>query len=349
MACLHFMVSGDLATLTGGYLYDARIVQGLRQLDWDVHVHNLATSFPNPDRQALNQAEAYFKRIPDGARVVIDGLALGGMPQLVTEHAQRLRLIALIHHPLALETGLTIKEQKRLFYNERDALAAVARVIVTSPNTAWALADYHVAQQRIAVVQPGTDPAPLAEGSNSETLVLLCVATVTPRKGHGVLIEALSHLCDRPWRLLCVGSVTRSPATVATLKARIADRQLDSRIALLGEAEGETLDRYYHGADLFVLPSYYEGYGMVLTEALARGLPIISTTAGAIPDTVPADAALLVPPGDTAQLTQALRQVLDNSKLRQQLAVAARKARNQLADWAVASQQFAEHLQQVHR
>ncbi len=348
MARLHFIVSGDLETLTGGYLYDARIVEGLRQQGWEVQVHNLATSFPNPDEHALAQAAAHFNAIPDAAWVIIDGLALGGMPQLVKEHARRLRLIALIHHPLALETGLAIKEQKRLYYNEQDALAAVVRVIVTSPNTARALADYHVPEQRIGVVPPGTDPVPLAVGSASETPVLLCVATVTPRKGHVVLVDALSQLRNRPWRLLCVGSLTRSPATVATLKARIADHQLDSCIALLGEAEGKTLDRYYQGADLFVLPSYYEGYGMALAEALARGLPIVSTTAGAIPDTVPADAAMLVPPGDTARLTEALRQVLDNSQLRRQLAIAARKARNQLPNWTVASQQFAEQLRWVH-
>lgn len=345
---LHFMVSGDLKTLTGGYLYDARIVQGLRQQGWEVQVYNLATSFPNPDQQALVQAATHLNAIPDGARVVIDGLALGGMPQLVREHARRLHLIALVHHPLALETGLTREEKKRLFDNERDALAAVARVIVTSPNTARALVDYAVTEQRIGVVRPGTDPAPLAVGSASKTPALLCVATVTPRKGHAVLVDALSQLGDRPWRLLCVGSVTRSPSTVAALQARIATHKLESRIALLGEAEGGILESYYHHADLFVLPSYYEGYGMALAEALARGIPIISTTAGAIPDTVPADAALLVSPGDKGQLTEALQQVLDNSELRQQLAVAAHKARGQLSDWALASQQFAKQLQRVH-
>lgn len=347
MVRLHFMLSGDLTTLTGGYLYDARIVQGLRQQGWNVHVHNLATNFPSPDEHALAHAASHFNAIPDGARVIIDGLALGGMPQLVKEHARRLRLIALVHHPLALETGLTCEEQKRLFDNERDALAAVARVIVTSPNTARALADYDVTEQRIGIVRPGTDPAPLAVGSASGTTVLLCVATVTPRKGHTVLVDALSPLRDHPWRLLCVGSVTRSSSTVAALRTHITAHKLDSRIVLLGEAEGETLEQYYHHADVFVLPSYYEGYGMVLAEALARGLPIVSTTAGAIPDTVPADAALLVSPGDKVQLTEALRQVLDNGELRQQLAMASRKARDQLSDWVVASQQFADQLQRI--
>jgi glycosyltransferase involved in cell wall biosynthesis len=342
------MVSGDLATLTGGYLYDARIVEGLRQQGWDVQVHNLATSFPNPDEHALAQATAQFNAIPEGARVVIDGLALGGMPQLVMAHAQRLRLFALVHHPLALETGLTRNEQKRLFDNERDALAAVARIIVTSPNTARALADYGVPEECIGVVLPGTDPAPLAVGSASKAPVLLCVATITPRKGHADLVDALGNLRDRPWQLLCVGSLTRSLTTVVAVRARIAAYKLDSCIALLGEAEGETLNNYYHHADLFVLPSYYEGYGMALAEALARGLPIVSTTAGAIPDTVPADAALLVPPGDKTQLTEVLRRVLDDAELRQQLAMAARQARQQLPSWGIASQHFADQLRQVH-
>lgn len=347
MRYLDFIVAGDLVTRTGGYLYDARIIEGLRSQGWDVRVHSLTDSFPSPDAAALQQAAQVFASLGDGSLVVIDGLALGGMPALVNEQAKRLRLVGLVHHPLALETGLSEAQQTRLFHQDRDALAAVERVIVTSPHTERALDDYGVSAERIGVVLPGTDPAPLAVGSDSATVIFLCVATFTPRKGHALLIEALAGLQDRNWRLCCVGSLTRDPATANQVRTRIAAAGLRARVDLVGEAQGEVLDRYYHHADVFVLPSYYEGYGMALAEAIARGLPVVSTTAGAIPATVPAEAALLVPPGDAVALQGALARILDDRALRQRLAAGARRARHQLPDWSTAAEAFAEQLRRV--
>jgi len=347
LPALHLLLPGDPAIRTGGYLYDARIVAGLREQGWTVTVHTLADSFPDPDAAALAQADATLRAIPAGASVVIDGLALGGMPELVAEQSGRLRLLALIHHPLALETGLTMAEQAHLFGAERKALAVVARVIVTSPSTAAALAGYGVAQSRIGVVTPGVDPAPLAVGSGSAQLNLLCVGALIPRKGHADLLMALSTLKDRHWRLDCIGSMTRHPATTALLQSRIAEMSLTGQVELLGEVGEQTLADYYHRADLFVLPSYHEGYGMALAEAIARGLPIISTTAGAIPDTVPNDAAVLIPPGDRVALAAALRELLDQPERRRQLAAAARTARQQLPDWPMACERFAAEVREV--
>lgn len=347
MSYLHFIVAGDLTTRTGGYVYDARIIEGLRGQGWEVRVHCLANSFPTPDERALEQAARCLASLPASSLVVIDGLALGGMPGLVTEQAERLRLLGLVHHPLALETGLSQPEQTRLFQQERDALAAVERVIVTSPSTVHPLDAYGVSAARIGVVVPGTDPAPLAAGSSDATVAFLCVATLTPRKGHELLIEALAALSDRDWRLRCVGSLTRDPVTADRVRARIIAAGLNERVELVGETQGKELDQYYHHADVFVLPSYYEGYGMALAEASARGLPVVSTTAGAIPATVPAEAGLLAPPGDPVALQHALRRVLDDHELRQRLAAGARRARHQLPDWATAAKRFAQQLRSI--
>jgi glycosyltransferase involved in cell wall biosynthesis len=217
-------------------------------------------------------------------------------------------------------------------------------VIVTSPSTARALGDYAIAPEQCAVVVPGTDSAPLAAGSDAAELTALCVASLTPRKGHAVLLRALARLIHLPWRLRCAGSADLDPATAAELFHQAIELNVSGRIAWLGQLDEAALAGAYHQADLFVLPSHYEGYGMALAEALARGLPIISTTAGAIPDTVPAGAGLLVPPGDDTALAEALARVMMDTELRQRLATGARAARADLPDWPMTCARFAAAL-----
>lgn len=337
------VVPGSLDQRTGGYVYDRRIALGLRGVGWTVEVHELAGRFPQVDavaRRAAGDALEAIHGVP-----VIDGLALPAF----AEHMDRLPQpwIALIHHPLALETGLSAAEATGLGDLERRLLARAARIIVTSPETRRGLATYDVEGGRVGVVCPGTDPAPLARGSGGSGLALLCVATLTPRKGHLDLLDALGALCDLDWRLTCVGSAERDPATRHAIDATIARRGLEDRVHLAGERTEAELRSFYDRADLVVLASYHEGYGMALAEALAWGLPIVSTTAGAIPDTVPADAGLLVPPGDPAALSAALRRVMTEPETRASLATGARKARRRLPGWGDATLAFAAEINQV--
>ncbi len=347
MRSVHFLIPGDPETRTGGYLYDRRVMAGLAALGWRVELHRLDASFPTPTPAALREADAVLAALPEQALVVIDGLALGAMPAVAATHRDRLRLVALVHHPLALETGLDEALRRQLYASEREALRQVRGVIVTSPSTARALADYGISPEQCAVVVPGTDPAPLAEGSGGGERALLCVASLTPRKGHAVLFRALARLTDQPWRLRCAGSADLDPVTAAGLRTLVAELGLAGRIELLGQMEEVALAVEYRRADLFVLPSYHEGYGMALAEALARGLPIISTTAGAIPDTVPADAGLLVPPGDEAALAEVLARVMTESELHQRLAAGARAARQTLPDWPTTCARFAAVLDAI--
>jgi glycosyltransferase involved in cell wall biosynthesis len=341
-----FVVPGDLASLTGGYGYDRHIMAGLRERGWAVDVVELGDGFPCPDATVLRQAAAQIATIPDGSTVVADGLAFGALPELAAMHAARLRWVALVHHPLALESGLHDGRRQQLFEAERHALAHAGRVVVTSAATARALADYGVAAARVQVVTPGTAAAPLAAGSAGShgALSMLCVATLIPRKGHALLIEALASLLDRDWTLHCVGSTTRDAITAGNVRAAIAGHGLGARVHLHGEVDDAALQAYYDRADVFVLPSLHEGYGMALAEALARGLPVVSSTAGAIADTVPAAAGLLVPPGDGLALRLALARVLDEPALRDRLAAGARAARKQLPSWEQAVDRFASVL-----
>jgi glycosyltransferase involved in cell wall biosynthesis len=345
---LIFVVPGDLGTLSGGYGYDRQIIAGLRAAGRAVDVVALDAGFPWPDAAALAHAAQQLAAIRDGALVVVDGLAFGAMPDLAEQHAARLRWVPLVHHPLALETGLTPQQGSTLFDSERRALTTARGVIVTSAATARELTRYGVAAERAHVVTPGTDPAPLAAGSDVASahrgLAFLCVATLVPRKGHAVLIEALSGLQDRAWTLHCVGSTTRDSGTASALRATIAELGLGDRVQLHGEVTAGVLQSMYRQADVVVLPSYYEGYGMALAEALAHGLPVVSTAVGALPDTVPREAGVLVPPGDAVALRAALAALLDESAFRARLAAGARAARAALSTWPHAVAHFAAVL-----
>lgn len=344
---LHFVVPGPLEQRTGGYLYDARMVHGLRARGWTVHVHNLDGVFPHADAVARRSVDQTLTALDDGALVVFDGLGMGGLPGPIHAHGARLRIVSLVHHPLADETGLSDEERRAFTESERDALAPCRGVIVTSGYTAHRLRDFGVEPERCRAVPPGTEPAPLAAGPPGVSPpVLLCVATVTPRKGHDVLVDALERVRELPWRCVCAGSLERDPSFAARVLESVSRAGLGGRIDFVGEHGPEALERLYHESSVFVLASHYEGYGMALAEALARGLPVVSTRGGAIPYTVPADAGILVPPDDSAALAGALRTILqpDDTSRRNSLAAAARLHAGSLPDWPASVERFEEAL-----
>jgi len=345
-----FVIPGDWRTPTGGYRYDRRIVLALRKAGWDVDVCALGDGFPWPDAATRADAARQVAALADGKLVVADGLAFGALPELAHRHAARLRWVALVHHPLHLETGLADADRRALREQEQRALQAARRVITTSAATAADVAALGVPADRVAVVEPGTDPAPRHAAIRSDTaggLRLLCVATLTPRKGHAVLLEALAVLQDLPWTLHNVGSTGRDPATAARLQAASGALGLAGRVHWHGEVDEATLAAHYAAADLFVLPSFHEGYGMAIAEALAHGVPVVTTTGGALAQTLPAAAGLAVPPGDVPALRAALARLLTDAAARTACAAAARIAAARLPGWTQAAQRFAAVLQGV--
>jgi glycosyltransferase involved in cell wall biosynthesis len=350
---LTVVVPGDLETRTGGYGYDRRIIAGLRALEWRVEVVQLADGFPFPSPAARADAERALAAIPDGRRVLVDGLALGALPDEAARHAARLAIVALVHHPLAAETGLDPAVAAALEESERRALASARSVVVTSRGTAAALARYGVAADRIGVVEPGTDPAPLARGSQSaiinqqSAISLLCVATLTPRKGHELLLRALASVPARDWRLTCAGGFDRDPATAERVRALVRELELEDHVMLVGDMNAAQLAVEYDRADLFVLPTLYEGYGMAVAEALARGLPVVSTATGAIAQLVGECAGIVVPPGDRIAFSAALARVLGDASLRDRLAAGARAVRDHLPTWDAAAAAMAQALERI--
>ena len=341
-----FAVPGDLATPTGGYAYDRRMMTELGNLGWQIDLLDLGEGFPWPDEATRATAQSRLLAMPAGRSIVVDGLALGVLPETASQLAGRNPLLALVHHPLALEWGLSVKQAEALRMSERAALAAVQGVVVTSAATARLVAsDYGVPAERIAVARPGSDPAPMSQESQDGVVRLLSVGAIVPRKGFDALITALATLADLSWRLTIAGDRTRDRNAVARLDADIARHALGDRIAAPGAVSPQRLAALYAEADVFVLASHFEGYGMAYAEAVAHGLPVIGTSAGAIPDTVPPDAGLLVVPGDSPGLARALRRVIGDADLRRRLASAARAAAPQLPTWRHSAEIFARALE----
>jgi glycosyltransferase involved in cell wall biosynthesis len=330
---LLFAIPGDLSLLTGGYSYGRQILARLPGFGIDAVHCELPGSFPNPSPRDLQDAvHAVNAAISPGCIVLIDGLAYGAFPEAAIR-AISAPIVALCHHPLGLEAGLEPERSCALIASETNALALATRVIVTSTHTARILhEDFHVPASRIAVAEPGTEPAPRAIGTGAP-LSLLAVGSITPRKAFGVLAEALAGLKDLSWRLSIVGGTQRAPETAMELQRLIEARGLSPRIQCPGELKGAALEDVFHRSDIFVSPSLYEGYGMALAEAMARGLPIITTTGGAASETVPDEAALKVPPGSAAALREALRSLIGDSALRKRLSDASWRAGQGLAGW----------------
>jgi glycosyltransferase involved in cell wall biosynthesis len=342
-----FVVPGRLDTRTGGYEYDRRMIAGLRERGWSIDVREIDGRFPRPTPAELDEAGRVLASLPDRATVLIDGLALGAMPCLVEREAARLRVVALIHLPLAEEIGLEAHAAASLEANERRALAAARLVIVTGTATAAVLAGYGVADALIVVVEPGTEPAALARGSQGGPLELLCVATLSQGKGHDMLLDALAKVPFTHWHLTCAGHLDRHPETVRQLRARMRDDDLEARVSLIGDVDATTLAACYDRADLFVLATRHETYGMAVAEALSRGLPVVSTATGAIPVLVGEDAGLIVPVGDAAALAGALARVISDPQLRARLTEGARRARHRLPTWDSAAAAMAAALERV--
>lgn len=344
---LNLVVPGDPETRTGGYIYDRRVAAELETLGWDVAVTGLEGRFPDIDETARSSMSDCLSGLDDGAMVIMDGLALGAAPEVIGRHSERLDLISLVHLPLCDEGGLDQDARRTYETAETAALEGVRRIVVTSDFTARRLCQLGVAADNIRVAEPGTDAAPLARGSGGPGAHMLCAATVTPRKRHDVLLRALAGIKHLDWTLTCVGDFDQGGTWFGEIFNLVKEAGIAERVTFAGVKSGAALAAEFDAADLFVLASQYESFGMVFTEALACGLPIVATTGGAIPDTVPAGAGVLVPPGDVAAFGAALSSLLCNPEQVATLKSGAARAREGLPSWGVTGRVFDGHLREV--
>ncbi|MFF0018600.1 glycosyltransferase family 4 protein [Streptomyces sp. NPDC005374] len=346
---VHFVMPGgvdDPTAPSGGNAYDRRVCLDLPGFGWQVERHAVAGSWPRPGAAARTELARTLSDLPDDTVVLIDGLVACGVPEIIVPEAERLRLAVLVHLPLGDERGLEPGLALALDAKEREVLRAVPAVIATSDWAVRRLVSHHgLAPERVHAATPGADIAPLASGTDGVSR-LLCVAAVTPRKGQHRLIEALAGAKDLPWSCVCVGGITQDPEYVAGLRMLIQKYGLQDRLHLAGPQAGAQLDASYAAADLMVLTSYAETYGMAVTEALARGIPVLATDVGGLPEAlgrapdggVP---GILVPPEDPAALAAELRGWFGEADVRRRLKAAARGRRAALDGWATTARSLA--------
>lgn len=346
---VHFVMPGgvdDPAAPSGGNAYDRRVSLDLPGFGWQVHKHAVAGEWPRPGASARAELASVLRGLPDDTVVLMDGLVACGVPEIVVPEAERLRLVVLVHLPLGDETGLEPVLAAELDAKERAVLRAVPAVVATSDWAVRRLVSHHgLAPDRVHVAAPGADIAPLASGTDGLSR-LLCVAAVTPRKGQHRLVEALATVRDLPWSCVCVGGLGHDPEYVADLRSLIAKYGLEHRLHLAGPQAGAELDASYAAADLMVLTSYAETYGMAVTEALARGIPVLATDVGGLPEAVGRAPdggvpGILVPPEDPAALAAELRGWFGEADVRRRLKAAARGRRAALDGWATTARSLA--------
>lgn len=329
-------VPGDLSTLTGGYIYDRRLLHELRSLGHDVLHIELPSSFPNPTPVDMAESFRLLQAVKHDCPIIIDGLAFGALD---TSGVKKLPmpLIALIHHPLAKESGLSHERQRVLYETERSNLENAAHVIVPSPHTAEILiAEYAVAKAKITIARPGTD-RPEQPLRRINPPLILSVGIQLPRKGHDILLKALAMIVDLDWQAIIVGSALDKKYAQDLLSLR-ASLELEKRVTFAGQIDSTALSQLYRSAGLFALATRFEGYGIVFDEALVHGLPIVSCQTGAVPDTVPSSAGLLVPAGQPGAFADALRKLLSDSNVQTKLAKAALDAGHGLPGWVDTAQ-----------
>lgn len=348
MKTLAFAYPGDIETPTGGYGYCRHIIAGLRDLGWTVEPISLGEGFPQASEATKAHALKILQAVPSTTPIVVDGLAFGVLDKEADVLARSHKVIALVHHPLALETGLSASEQDLLRRSETRSLSAAHAVITSSPATARTLiAEFAVPHNKIAVVVPGTDRVGQVRAKpRDETVIrLLSVGSLVPRKGHDMLIEALADLQALPWRLDIAGDDRLDTEHSEHLRQLISAKSLQDRVILHGALSSDDLEALYTAADIFVLATRYEGYGMAFAEATVRGLPIVATGSGAVADTMTAGTGLLFAPDDRAGFRDGLRRMISDAALRVECAAAAIAAANTYPTWEETSSLFATAIE----
>jgi hypothetical protein len=340
-----FAIPGDMRQKTGGYIYEYELLMALRAQGRAVEHVQLAAGFPDPSAAQTRHAIEVMCDIAPDVPLIIDGLVFGSIE---TAGLAKLRapIVAMIHHPLGLETGLSGERSRALLEREGANLQLADHVLVPSPHTARILASaFSVPREKITIASPGFRPSEPVHVP-SEPPLILSVGLLAERKGHDVLVAALGRLTHLAWRAEIVGN-THDAQVEARLRQQIIDLGLTERVALTGLVSDEAVIEKYRSASIFALATRYEGYGIVLGEAQIHGLPIVTCKVGAVPDTVPEGAGLLLPVDDVEAFAGAIERLLTDPAMRAQLALRSAEAGRHLPGWKDTASVVGQVLQSV--
>lgn len=353
MAQYAFLTPADLPGPSGGLTYNQRVLAQWQAMGLDVEEVAVPGGWPHPsraDRQVLAQLLRQHRR------VLLDGIIASAAAEELTFAAEAGTQVAmLVHLPLPAESGLSSAQQQRLAASEGAAVRAAHVVVCTS---GWARDDLQARYGvgAVAVAEPGVDPAPMAAGSIPARLLFL--GAVTPRKNPLGLLQALEELSQRqplrnppadgvPFSVVVAGPDGQDPGYAARVRAA-ADRLPDGCASVIGAVGGRELEMLWEQTDLLVLPSLAETYGMVVTEALARGIPALVGSGTGAQDALTGDqagprAGLPTPgaaldPQDLSAWSELLLDWLNDQSLRQRWRGAAQTHRTRLRTWSQAAQ-----------
>ena len=339
-----FVTVGDTGRLTGGYLYHARLFTGLRERG--VEIEEIVPCGASPEAQ--QKAIPLLGSLLDARSfdvVVVDALARVVCAPYIDRWREERPVVAMVHEL----PGVAGPEESEREKEYEKPLLRARRLICVSEHGRSILEDRGVPGERIRVVPPGHDrlaSAPEAERAGGGVLRVLCVAQWIPRKGILDLVRAWTL---REWpgaTLELVGETDADPGYARYVRSSISASP-DASITVRGALDDAALSAAYAAADLFALPSRYEGYGIVFAEALACGLPVVACDVGPVPALVGEEAAILVPPGDVGALSEALDRVLKNEDLRSRMSAAALIRARDLPGWDDTTSGFLEVLREV--
>jgi glycosyltransferase involved in cell wall biosynthesis len=334
---VYFFITGDIHSLTGGYLFNMHIINGLKQKGYTVVV--LGSDLKLNDKEGLERiSRAGLEKLPLGACVIVDSIVLASLHQIVNEFRGRLKFLGLMHLPVSYDISSGV--HGKLDNEELKALNHMELVIVTGRFTCDLLCNAGLNRKKIMIVEPGTEHFPRKRQYKSIPSELLCIANYSAVKAQDILVRGLSMLTAWNWTMHLFGDMEREPGYTTAIRLLIQQLKMENRIFMHGIAGRHEISRIYLNADLFVMPSLFESYGMALTESLAHGIPVVTTTAGNIPDTIPAGMGLLTEPANAGQLAEAIRSLFDEPSKYFALCSAASQYYRQARSWDQAVAEF---------
>ncbi len=334
---IQFLTRGDIYSLTGGYLYNLRMIEGLELKGYSVNI--VGSDWPWDQIPDLEKTSHYFfENLGYGSCIIVDSLVVGSMYKVIREFTDRLIFLGLIHLPASYNVLSGV--HGKLADEELQGLHHTRMVIVTGQFTGDLLRNAGLIPAKIRIVEPGTEQFPRKRHYNAVPSQLLCIANFTKFKAQDILIRALHKLTGWEWTLHLYGDTDREREYGIAVRSLIQQLNLEHRVKIHGIVERDEISSVFLNSDLFVMPSLFESYGMTLTESLAHGIPVVSTFAGNIPNTVPDGMGLLTEPGNAEQLGDAIRSLLDDPVKYSGLCRAASRYHLRARSWEHAVDEF---------